>query len=126
MSSNKDNFDLPPLGLEDSVRITMDTSEVTDNPEGNNPPPNPKHAVTVNLPIQSLTDLTNAINAMREDLVIQRSMEQTEAGSSPNPSISDASRAHQNIRSSWLNNYPDTDQLCRHPYLGKTEPMEAN
>lgn len=67
----------------------MDGSEVTDNNPVNeeNPNPNPSRSAdpvqNVTIPVQSLLELTTAINSVREELILQRTMGQNNNGDYP-------------------------------------------
>lgn len=103
--------------------MTDDGSEVTGAAAPN---PNPQPADNVTLPQQTFLDLTQAINAMREELVLQRTMNNNENPSpNPNPNPQPAPANSINIRNSSLNYYPDIDELCRHLYLDNPEQMQS-
>lgn len=104
-----------------------DGSEVTgphnnDNP--NNPPQQPVNVVKMLQ--QTFIDLTQAINAMREELILQRTMHNNDDNPKPPQPLQPPNPPPiRNIRNSTLNYYPEIDQLCRHLYLDNPENMEA-
>lgn len=127
ISGHSDLFRLSELGLDESVTLTMaDTGSEITGQEGNddNPPVNPPPAPPVpmiSVPAQTFQDLTEAINNMREELILHRARGGNQPPAPPNPPAPQV----RNIRSSSLNYYPDIDKLCRHLYLDNPDPMEA-
>lgn len=113
----------------------MDGSQVTDNNGGDNnpnpPPPAPANpGQNVVLPQQTFIDLTQAINQMREERILQGTMNNNDNSPQPNPNQNSNAQPNppppvRNIRNSSLNYYPDIDELCRHLYLHNPSQMET-